>query len=137
MTRSHSALIHNPLCDIDWRGRVRPITAAARLNCVLGACPRFLDCPLVRNYIVTMKTRIIRIGNSQGIRIPKLYLQQTGLDEEVELDVQDKEIVIRSAGHPRQGWAEAFSTMAERGDDQLLDKESNNQSGWDEAEWQW
>lgn len=84
-----------------------------------------------------MKTRIIRIGNSQGIRIPKLYLQQTGLDDEIELDVQDKEIVIRSAGHPRQGWAEAFSTMAENGDDQLLDKESRNQSGWDEAEWQW
>lgn len=84
-----------------------------------------------------MKTRIIRIGNSQGVRIPKLYLQQTGLGEEVELDVQDKEIVIRSVGHPRQGWAEAFSTMAKHGDDQLLDKESRDQSSWDEAEWQW
>jgi antitoxin MazE len=84
-----------------------------------------------------MKTRIIRIGNSQGIRIPKLYLQQTGLSEEVELDVQDKEIVIRSVGHPRQGWAETFSSMAQHGDDQLLDKESRNQSSWDEAEWQW
>jgi antitoxin MazE len=84
-----------------------------------------------------MKTRIIRIGNSQGIRIPKLYLQQTGLNEEVELDVQDKEIVIRSVGHPRQGWAEAFRTMAEQGDDQLLDKGLGSQSSWDEAEWQW
>jgi antitoxin MazE len=84
-----------------------------------------------------MKTRIIRIGNSQGIRIPKLYLQQTGLGEEVELDVQDNEIVIRSVGRPRQGWAEAFSTMTEHGDDQLLDNEAINQSSWDEAEWQW
>ena len=84
-----------------------------------------------------MKTRIIRIGNSQGIRIPKLYLQQTGLNEEVELDVQDKEIVIRSVGHPRQGWAEAFQTMAETGDDQLLDKGIVGPSSWDEAEWQW
>ena len=84
-----------------------------------------------------MKTRIIRIGNSQGIRIPKLYLQQTGLNEEVELDVQDKEIIIRSVGHPRQGWAEAFQTMAEQGDDRLLDKELSSQSGWDEAEWRW
>jgi antitoxin MazE len=84
-----------------------------------------------------MKTRIIRIGNSQGIRIPKLYLQQTGLNEEVELDVQDKEIVIRPVGHPRQGWAEVFQKMAEQRDDQLLDQESNNQSSWDGAEWQW
>jgi antitoxin MazE len=84
-----------------------------------------------------MKTRIIRIGNSQGIRIPKLYLQQTGLGEQVELDVQDNEIVIRPIGHPRQGWAEAFSAMSEHRDDQLLDRESRNQSSWDEAEWQW
>jgi antitoxin MazE len=84
-----------------------------------------------------MKTRIIRIGNSQGIRIPKIYLQQTGLGEEVELDVQDKEIVIRRVGHPREGWAEAFRTMSERGDDRLLDRELRRQSGWDEVEWQW
>ena len=84
-----------------------------------------------------MKTRIIRIGNSQGIRIPKLYLQQTGLGEEVELEVQDGEIVIRSTQHPRQGWAEAFRTMAEHKDDNLLDGKSMNQSSWDEAEWQW
>ena len=84
-----------------------------------------------------MKTRIIRIGNSQGIRIPKLYLQQTGLGEEVELNVQDRELVIRPSGHPRQGWAEAFRTMAAHRDDRLLDEPAGNQSSWDEAEWQW
>jgi antitoxin MazE len=84
-----------------------------------------------------MKTRIVRIGNSQGIRIPKLYLQQTGLGEEVELEVQSREIVIRSAQRPREGWAEAFRVMAQRGDDQLHDDKSINQSSWDEAEWQW
>ena len=84
-----------------------------------------------------MKTRIIRIGNSQGIRIPKLYLQQSGLGQEVELEVQDSAIVIRSTQHPRQGWVEAFLAMAEHGDDKLLDEKSMNQSDWDEAEWQW
>jgi hypothetical protein len=43
-----------------------------------------------------MKTRIIRIGNSQGFRIPKLYLEQSGLGEEVQLEVQAGEIIIRS-----------------------------------------
>jgi antitoxin MazE len=84
-----------------------------------------------------MKTRIIRIGNSQGVRIPKLYLQQTGLGEEVELEVQDGEIVIRSTEHPRQGWAEAFRAMAKQGDDELLDEGVTNQSSWDKAEWEW
>jgi antitoxin MazE len=84
-----------------------------------------------------MKTRIIRIGNSHGIRIPKLYLQQTGLAEEVELDVQDNEIVIRSARRPRQGWAEAFRETAKHAGDRLLDEGATHQSSWDEAEWQW
>ncbi|MEW6127688.1 MAG: AbrB/MazE/SpoVT family DNA-binding domain-containing protein [Acidobacteriota bacterium] len=84
-----------------------------------------------------MKTHIIRIGNSQGIRIPKVYLHQTGLTDEVELEVQDKKIIIRSADEPRQGWAEAFQAMAKHGDDKLLDEKSINQSSWDEDEWQW
>jgi antitoxin MazE len=32
-----------------------------------------------------MKTRIVAIGNSQGIRIPKPLLEQTGLFGEVEI----------------------------------------------------
>jgi antitoxin MazE len=75
--------------------------------------------------------------NSQGIRIPKLYLQQTGLSEEVELDVKDNEIVIRCVRQPRPCRAEAFRAMAERADDRLLDEELRNQSSWDESEWQW
>ena len=84
-----------------------------------------------------MRTRIIKIGNSQGVRIPRLYLQQTGLAEEVELEVQDKEIVIRSTARPRQGWEEAFRAMAENGDDALLDADARNLSRWDKDEWQW
>ena len=42
-----------------------------------------------------MKTRLIKIGNSQGIRIPKLLLEQVGLANEVELEVQQDQIVIR------------------------------------------
>lgn len=73
-----------------------------------------------------MKTRIIRIGNSQGIRIPKLYLQQTGLVEEVELEVRDSRIIISSTAQPRQGWAKAFNAMAAQQDDKLLDGDSIN-----------
>lgn len=84
-----------------------------------------------------MKTRIIRIGNSQGVRIPKPLLQQSGLGEEVELEVQDGKIILRSAEAPRSGWAEAFRSMAARGDDVLLDADSISTTEWDEDEWQW
>lgn len=85
-----------------------------------------------------MQTRIVQIGNSQGIRIPKAVLAQTRLGEEVELVVQYEQIIIRPARRTREGWAEAFRAMAERGDDQLLDQENLlGQSSWDEKEWEW
>jgi antitoxin MazE len=62
-----------------------------------------------------MKTRIVRIGNSHGIRIPKSILEQTGLSGEVELEVHDRQITIRPAVPPRAQWDEAFRAMAERG----------------------
>jgi antitoxin (DNA-binding transcriptional repressor) of toxin-antitoxin stability system/virulence-associated protein VagC len=48
-----------------------------------------------------MKARIVRIGNSQGIRIPKLLLEQTGLADEVELEVEGDCLVVRAPGRPR------------------------------------
>ena len=83
-----------------------------------------------------MKAKIIRIGNSQGIRIPKPLLEQTGLGEDVELEVRDDEIVIRSLKEPRAGWAASFQKMAAAGDDALLDRDVVS-SQWDEAEWTW
>ena len=84
-----------------------------------------------------MKTRIVRIGHSRGIRIPKPLLEQTGLSGEVEISVQDGSLVIRSAHKPRAGWATEFKRMAERGDDVLLDEESPSMTRWDEDEWEW
>ena len=83
-----------------------------------------------------MKTRIVRIGNSQGIRIPKLLLEQSGLADEVELEVRSDEIVIRAASRARAGWDEAFQSMASQGDDVLLDSELAPNE-WDELEWTW
>jgi antitoxin component of MazEF toxin-antitoxin module len=50
-----------------------------------------------------MKTRIIRIGNSQGIRIPKSFLQRSKLTEEVELEAFHSYIVAPPTGHDRDG----------------------------------
>jgi len=84
----------------------------------------------------TIKTRIVRIGNSQGIRIPKLLLDQTDIGNEVELEVQDDRIVIRSSKSSRYGWEAQFKNMAEQGDDYLLD-EVVQLTSWDEEDWEW
>jgi antitoxin MazE len=82
-----------------------------------------------------MRAKIIRIGNSQGIRIPKVLLDQARLGNEVELEVDENNIVIRPAAHPRQGWDEKFRLMADGGDDAMLD--DGTETKWDEDEWEW
>lgn len=86
-----------------------------------------------------MKTNIVRIGNSQGIRIPKPLLDQTGLRGEVEITAEDDSLRIRPAKkkHPRDGWEAAFAEMARRGDDALLDHAPPSLSSWDEDGWEW
>lgn len=84
-----------------------------------------------------MRIRIIKIGNSQGIRIPKPILEQTGLKGEVNLEVQGSQVIIKPVKNPRQGWEEAFRIMAEHGDDQLLNEDLTGRTYWDKEEWQW
>ncbi len=85
-----------------------------------------------------MKTKIIRIGNSQGVRIPKPLIEESGITEEIEMILRDNEIVLRSAETIRKDWEASFEKMAEQGDDALLDqKEIEKPSEWDEAEWTW
>jgi len=84
-----------------------------------------------------MRARIVKIGNSQGIRIPKPLLEQTGIMEDVELDVDKDQIIIRPISNPRAGWDDAFKAMADRGDDMIIDEVENISHSWDDDEWQW
>lgn len=85
-----------------------------------------------------MKTKIIQIGNSQGVRIPKPLIEESGLTDEIEMILRDDEIVLRSAKTNRKDWGESFKKMANQGDDELLDQEDiEGSSDWDESEWTW
>lgn len=82
-----------------------------------------------------IKSHLVRIGNSRGVRIPKVWLEQLDLGDEVELGMEANRLVIRSARRPRQGWEEQFRAMHERGDDRLI--EGFPASTWDDQEWEW
>jgi antitoxin MazE len=84
-----------------------------------------------------VKTRLIKIGNSQGIRIPKLLIDQVGLAGELDIEAQNGQIIIRSARLPRQGWEQQFQAMAKAGDDCLLDGEALPATEWEATEWEW
>jgi antitoxin MazE len=79
-----------------------------------------------------MKTRLVRIGNSRGLRLPKPLLEQAGLEDEVEIRVEQGALVIAPVATRRAGWAEA---AAKFGPSPLLDAPSATR--FDEGEWVW
>ena len=84
-----------------------------------------------------MRARVVQIGNSKGIRIPKPLLEQTGIMKDVDLEVDNNRIIIRPVTNPRDGWENAFKNMADMGDDTLVMGNESISHSWDEKEWQW
>jgi len=83
-----------------------------------------------------IKVDLIRIGNSQGVRIPKAVIETCGFGQRVEMRVEGERLIITPVKAARSGWEEAFGAMAERGDDAAL-LPGNLQHRFDQAEWEW
>lgn len=84
-----------------------------------------------------IQAKLVAIGNSRGVRIPKAMIEQVGLADEVELEVVDGAIVIRRKRRPREGWAEAAKLLAERGEElppEILDM---TETEWERDHWRW
>ncbi len=83
-----------------------------------------------------MKTDLIRIGNSRGIRIPKPLIEQCGFGEEVDLRVENECLIISPDRQPREGWEEKFRAAGSAvEDEQLLATADTNE--FDRKEWRW
>jgi len=82
-----------------------------------------------------MRSQIIQIGNSQGLRLPKVLLEDSGITGEVDLELHPDGILIRNAKKARAGWDEAFKAMSEEEDDELADRAPA--TAFDKKEWQW
>ena len=104
----------------------------------------FLDVGLVENdgcnydvitTEVNVNTKIVRIGNSRGVRIPRPLLDEAGLDGGVRLSVTEAGILIEPLSAPREGWGEAATHLRGQGDAGLLDVPLP--TDWDESEWVW
>jgi len=84
---------------------------------------------------MVIRSKIIKIGNSRGIRIPRMLLEQANLVDDIEITVQGGKLIIHAIHEPRMGWDDQFLEMAARGDDKLLDDTVPTQ--WDDDEWTW
>lgn len=85
-----------------------------------------------------MKTKIINIGNSKGIIVPRAIIEQCGLKKQVSLEVKDNCLIISPDRDrlSRQGWSEAIIAVGDCDNDELLMGDYLDHS-WDEKEWTW
>lgn len=67
-----------------------------------------------------MEVSLIKVGNSQGIRIPKKVLEQYEMEGKLHMELSEEGILLKPITQPRIGWGDAFAKMAAAGDDELL-----------------
>ncbi len=82
-----------------------------------------------------MRTQIIQIGNSQGVRIPKVLLEDSRITGAVDLELHPEGILIRNAQKPRSGWDESFRAMIENDDEDVAGSDAATE--FEKKEWQW
>jgi antitoxin MazE len=82
-----------------------------------------------------MKAKLIQIGNSRGVRLPKPLIKEAGLEDDVDISLRDGGIVIRSMGKARSGWKEAARKLHDRNGGVLVDRVAATR--FDETEWNW
>jgi antitoxin MazE len=82
-----------------------------------------------------MKAKVIQIGNSRGIRLPKPLIKEVGLNQEVDIHIRNGEIIITPIENTRSGWQEAAKKMHERKEDKLIDGATN--TNFDNSDWEW
>jgi antitoxin MazE len=86
-------------------------------------------------------SKLVPIGNSRGVRLPKAVIEQANLGERVEILVRGNKVILQAAEpeNPRAGWEEQIkAALAEHGDDveDWLDWQ-NIPNDFDEKEWTW
>ena len=82
--------------------------------------------------MVVVRAKLVKIGNSRGIRLAKPLLEVAGLVDEVEIEAAPGVLTIRPSAHPRAGWAEAAASFEPMG---LLDEMGATR--FDDEEWSW
>jgi antitoxin MazE len=82
-----------------------------------------------------MKAKLVQIGNSRGIRLPKPMIVEAKLNDEVDIHVKEGAIIITSSSTRRSGWAKAAKQLHDSKDDGLLD--DGTATAFDEIEWKW
>ena len=68
-----------------------------------------------------MLVSVVAIGNSKGIRLPKAILEQLHIKDQLEMEIEDKKLVLKPINRkPRSGWEDALKKMSSNNEDTFL-----------------
>jgi antitoxin MazE len=87
---------------------------------------------------MSIKTKVVQIGNSEGFRVPKNILNELLLckGDDVEMSIEDGKLVITPLNNPRAGWDNSAIRLAENKEDYLI-LDNSIQNDFDGDEWEW
>jgi antitoxin MazE len=76
-----------------------------------------------------VRSKLIQIGNSRGVRLPKSVIQQCGMEDELEMTVQGDQLIIQAVRSARMNWDEQFQRIAIRGEDHPITEKLEDWDG--------
>jgi antitoxin MazE len=75
------------------------------------------DGAVMEKQLRTKDVKLVPIGNSQGVRIPKALLQKYGFSNSLILEETEQGILLRKKGEDKLSWEDTFKAMVEEGED--------------------
>jgi antitoxin MazE len=66
----------------------------------------------MENHIRVRDAKLIPIGNSRGVRIPKVLLQKYGLKNALLIEETDRGLLLRNKEESKLSWEETYKAMA-------------------------
>lgn len=83
-----------------------------------------------------MVIRLVQIGNSKGICLPKKVIEQFSFTDEIEAEIKKDGLLLKKKTKPRAGWKEQIlKDIKENGPPEMLIPD-NIQNDFDVSEWQ-
>ena len=80
-------------------------------------------------------SHLINIGNSKGVRIPKPFIEQAGLEGvEITFKITGEGLLLIPEKKPREGWLAACKKIHEAKEDKSL---LNFPNDFDSEDWEW
>ncbi|HLP45664.1 MAG TPA: AbrB/MazE/SpoVT family DNA-binding domain-containing protein [Candidatus Kapabacteria bacterium] len=84
-----------------------------------------------------MILKLVQIGNSQGIRLPKTIIDQFNFNDSIEAVIKREGLLLRKKTKPRAGWKAQILKEIKKGGCLEMLIPDNVQNEFDESEWQW